>query len=61
LFQLSLRKKNDKTDCNNYQVITYYQLQNTTLSNTLFSSLTPYAAEIVLNQGYGFGRNLVNM
>jgi hypothetical protein len=30
----------------------------TTLSNILLSSLTAYAAELVLNQEYGFGRNL---
>ena len=48
MFQHSLCKKDDRTDCNNYLVVTYYQLQNTTLSNTLLSSLTAQAAKFVL-------------
>jgi hypothetical protein len=61
VFQLPLCKKDDWINRNNYLVITCYQLQNTTLFNTLLSSLTPYAAELVSYQEYGAGRNLVNV
>ena len=53
-FQHNLCKKDDRTDCNNYLVITYYQLQTHNSINILLSSLTAYAAELVLNQEYGF-------
>ena len=61
MFQHSVFKKNDRTDRNNYLVITYYQLQNTTLSNTLISSLTAHAAEFIFNQEYGFGFTIANV
>ena len=61
MFQHSVCKKDDRTDCNNYLVINYYQLQNTTLSSTLLSSLTAHAAEFLFNQEYGFGLTSVNV
>ena len=61
VFQHSVFKKDDRTDRNNYLVITYYQLQNTTLSNTLLSSLTAQAAEFIFNQEYGFGFTIANV
>jgi hypothetical protein len=61
MFQHSVCKIDDRTDCNNYLVVTFYQLQNTTPSNTLLSSLTAHEAELVLNQEYGFGLSSVNV
>jgi hypothetical protein len=61
MFQHSVCKKHDRTDCNNYLVVTYCQLQNTTLSSILLSSLTAHAAEYNFNQEYGFGLTGVNV
>jgi hypothetical protein len=57
VFQQSVCMKDYRTDCNNYVVVNYYQLQNTTLSNILLSSLTAHAAELDYNQEYGFVPN----
>ena len=50
-------KKGDKIDCNNYRGISLLPTTYKMLSNTLLSSLTPYAEDIIGDHQCGFRRN----
>ena len=52
-----IHKKGDKTDCNNYRGISLLSTTYKLLSNSLLSSLTPYAEEIIVYHQCGFRRN----
>jgi hypothetical protein len=54
-------KKSDKTDCSNYRGISLLSTTYKILSNTLLSSLTPYAEEIIGDRHCGFRRNRSNI
>ena len=49
-----IHKKGDKTDCNNYRVISLLPTTYKILSNILLSRLTPYAEEIIGDHQCGF-------
>jgi hypothetical protein len=49
-------KKGDETDCNNYGVVSHLQTTCKILSNTLLSSLSQYAEEIIKDLQYGIRR-----
>jgi len=51
---LSIYKKGDKTDCNNYRVISLLPTSYKVLSNILLSRLTPYAEEVIGDHQCGF-------
>ena len=44
---VSIHKKGDKTDCNNYRGISLFPTTYKSLSNILLSRLIPYAEEII--------------
>ena len=54
---LPIRKKEDKTDCNNYRGISLLPTTYKSLSNILLSRLIPYAKEIIAEHQCGFRRN----
>jgi hypothetical protein len=49
-----IHKKGDKTDCNNYCVISLLSASYIMLMNTLLSLLIPYIHEIIMDQQCGF-------
>jgi len=56
-FIVPIRKKRDKTDCNNYSSISLLPTTYKILSNIMFSRLIPYAKEIIGDHQCGFRRN----
>ena len=54
---VSIHKKGDKTDCNNYRGISLLQTTYKILSKILLWRLTPYAEEIIGDHQCGFRRN----
>jgi len=50
-------KKGDKTDCNNYRVISLLLTTYKILSNILLSRLIPYAEEVIGDHQCGFRHN----
>jgi hypothetical protein len=54
---VSIHKKGNKTDCNNYRGISLLPTTYKMLSNILFSRLIPYAEEITRDHQGGFRRN----
>ena len=54
---VSIYKKGDKTDCNNYRGISLLLTTYKILSNILLSSLIPYAEEVIGDHQCGFRRN----
>ena len=56
-FVLSIHKKGDKTDCNNYTSISLLPTTYKILSNILLSRLIPYVKEIIGDHQCGFRRN----
>jgi hypothetical protein len=54
---VSIHKKGDKTDCNNYRGISLLPTTYKILSNILLSRLIPLAEEIIGNHKCGFRRN----
>jgi hypothetical protein len=52
-----IRKKADKTDCNNYLGISLLSTSYKILSNILLSRLSPYIDEIIGGDQGGFRRN----
>ena len=52
-----IHKKGDKTDCNNYRVISLLPTTYKTLSNILLTRLTPYTEKIIGDHQCGFRRN----
>jgi hypothetical protein len=52
-----IRKKGDKTDCNNYHRISLLSISYNMLSNILLSMLSPYVDEIIRDHSCGFRRN----
>jgi hypothetical protein len=50
-------KKDDKTDCNNYQRISLVSTADKILSNILWARLTPYVNEIIGHHQCGFHLN----
>jgi hypothetical protein len=52
-----IRKKGDKTDCNNYRGISLISTAYRILSNILLVRLTPYVNEIIVEYQCGFRRN----
>jgi hypothetical protein len=52
-----IRKKGDKTDCNNYRGISLLPTTYKILSNILLSRLIPYAEEIIEDHQCGFRHN----
>jgi hypothetical protein len=57
LIIVPIHKKGDKTDCNNYRGITLLPTTYKVLSNILFSRLTPYVEEVIVDHQCGFRRN----
>jgi hypothetical protein len=49
-----IHKIGDKTDCSNYQGISFVSTSYTILSDILVARLTPYADEIIGDHQYGF-------
>jgi hypothetical protein len=54
---VSIYKKGDKTDCNNYRGISLLSTAYKILSNLLLARLTPYVTEIIGDHQCGFRRN----
>ena len=54
---VSIHKKVDKTDCNNYRGISLLPTTYKILSNILLSRLIPYVKEIIGDHRCGFRRN----
>jgi hypothetical protein len=54
-------KKGDKTDCNNYQGISFLLTAYKILSNILLARLTPYVNETIRNHQCGFHCNRSTM
>jgi hypothetical protein len=54
-------KKDDKTDCNNYQGIYLLSTAYKILSNILLARLTPYVNKIIGDYQCGFRRNRFTM
>jgi hypothetical protein len=54
---VSVHKKGDKTDCNNYRGISLLSTSYKILSNILLSRLSPYVDEIIGDHQCGFRRN----
>jgi hypothetical protein len=54
---VSIHKKGDKTDCNNYQGISLQSTSYKIVSNILLARLTPYADEITRDHQCGFQSN----
>jgi len=54
---VSIHKKGDKTDCNNYRGISLLPITYKTLPNVLLSRLIPYAKEIIRDHQCGFRCN----
>jgi len=53
-------KKGDKTECNNYNVISLLSTTHKILSNMMLSMLTPHTEEIIGDHQGGFRRNMSN-
>ena len=51
---VSIHKKGDKTDCNNYRAISLLPTTYKILSNILLSRLIPYAEEVIRDHLCGF-------
>jgi len=51
---VSIHKKGDKTDCNNYRGISLLPTTYKILSNILLSRLIPYAEEVIGDHQCGF-------
>jgi hypothetical protein len=58
---LPIYKKGNKTDCNNYRVVSFLSTAYKILSNILPARLTPYVNEIIGNNQCGFRRNRSTM
>jgi hypothetical protein len=58
---IPVHKKGDKTDCNNYRVISLLSTAYKILSNILLARLTPYVNEIIGNYQSGFHCNRSTM
>jgi hypothetical protein len=54
---ISIHKKGDKTDCNNYRGISLLSTAYRILSNILLPRLTPYVNEVIGDHQCGFRRN----
>jgi hypothetical protein len=54
---VSVHKKGDKTDCNNYRATSLLSTLYKILSNILLSRLSPYVDEIIGDHQCGFRRN----
>jgi len=54
---LPIYKKDDKTDCSIYRIISLFSTTYKILSNILLSMLTPYAEEFIEDYKCGFRRN----
>jgi hypothetical protein len=54
---VSIHKKGDKTDCNNYHGISLLSTSYKILSNILLSRLSPYVDEIIGDHQCGFQHN----
>jgi len=54
---VSIHKKRDKTDCNNYRGISLLPTTYKILSNVLLSRLIPYAEEVIGDHQCGFRCN----
>jgi len=54
LIILTIYKKGDKTDFNNYEGISFFPTTCKNMSKTLLSSLAPYSEEITGDHQYGF-------
>jgi len=60
LIIVPLYKKGNKTDCNNYRVISLLPTTYKILSNILLSRLITYAVEVIGDHQCGFRRNRSN-
>jgi hypothetical protein len=58
---VSIYKKDDKTDCNNYRGISLLSTAYKILSNILLARLTQYVDEIIGDHQCGFRRNRSTM
>jgi hypothetical protein len=58
---VSIYKKGDKTDCNNYRGISFLSTAYKILLNILLARLTPYINEIIGDHQCGFRRNRSTM
>jgi hypothetical protein len=58
---ISIYKKGDKTDCNNYRGISLLSTAYKILSNILLARLTPYVSEFIGDHQCGFRRNRSTM
>jgi hypothetical protein len=58
---IQIRRKGDKTDCDNYRGISLLSTAYRILSNILLARLTPYVSEIIGNHQCGFRRNRSTM
>jgi hypothetical protein len=56
-----IHKKDDKTDCNNYQGISLLSTAYKILSNILLARLTPYVNEVIGDHQHGFHHNISTM
>jgi hypothetical protein len=54
---ISIRKKDDKTDCSNYRGISLLSTSYKMLSNILLSRLSPYIDEVIGDHECRFRRN----
>ena len=54
---VTIHKKGDKADCNNYRDISLLPTTYKILSNILLSRLSPYAGKIIGDHQCGFRRN----
>jgi hypothetical protein len=55
---VQIRKKSNKTDCNNYRGISLLSTANKILSNILLARLTPYVNDVIGDLQCGFRRNV---
>jgi hypothetical protein len=54
---VTIHKRGDKTDCNNYRGISLLSTAYKILSNILLARLTPYVSEVIGDHQCGFLRN----